>query len=40
MIAADQDDEQPVDADADAMDLDAPAEPCREMNLLRLVAER
>ena len=33
------DDEQPVDADADAVDLDAPAEPGRQMNLLRLVAD-
>ena len=37
--AAYGDDEQPVDADADAVDLDAPVEPGGEMNLLRLVAD-
>ena len=39
MIPQMTNDEQPVDADADAVDLDAPAEPGRQMDLLRLVAD-
>ena len=37
--ATDADDEQPIDADADAVKLDASGEPCRQVDLLRLIAE-